>query len=156
MLAPITPHFCSELWAGLLSAHNRLCENSKLFDWKKNVLEQSWPVVDEHYGLSFLCKVSNRICIFTYKMLTKKNGFTFLFQVDGMDKCHIKMTSSELLHLNEEKALQIMLNQESVQKSVKRGILSNRFELYPDCRAILNIFTKKVQKQLEQQIILKQ
>lgn len=58
MLAPVTPHFCSELWAGLQSAPHRLTESSNLIDWEKGVLEQTWPKVDENYELSFLCKVS--------------------------------------------------------------------------------------------------
>lgn len=58
MLAPVTPHFCSELWAGLQSAPHRICDASNLINWDKNVLEQTWPQVDDQYELSFLCKVS--------------------------------------------------------------------------------------------------
>lgn len=58
MLAPVTPHFCSELWAGFLSAPHRTCDTSNLIDWQKSVLEQTWPKVDNNYELSFLCKVS--------------------------------------------------------------------------------------------------
>lgn len=61
MLSPIAPHFCCELWAGLQSAPNRICNNSLLINWENNVLHQKWPVVDEHYELSFRCKVSGKL-----------------------------------------------------------------------------------------------
>ncbi|KAG6457737.1 hypothetical protein O3G_MSEX010454 [Manduca sexta] len=58
MLSPVTPHFCLELWAGFLSAPNRISENTHLINWQENVLHQQWPIVDNHYELSVLCKVS--------------------------------------------------------------------------------------------------
>lgn len=67
MLAPVTPHFCSELWAGLLSAPHKICETSHLIDWGKGVLGQKWPVVDDDYKLSFLCKVRTYSEIKTFK-----------------------------------------------------------------------------------------
>ncbi|VVD02117.1 unnamed protein product [Leptidea sinapis] len=54
MLSPVTPHFCSELWAGFVSAPERVTKDTIL--WHNNVLEQDWPVVDRDYGLSFQCK----------------------------------------------------------------------------------------------------
>ncbi|KAJ8735536.1 hypothetical protein PYW07_007156 [Mythimna separata] len=123
MLAPVTPHFCSELWAGIQSAPHRVCDTSNLIDWEKNVLEQAWPKVDEHYELSFLCKV------------------------DGADRCDLKIKASDLLKLSHEKALQMMLNEESVKKRLKTNeILKTKFELFPYCRAILHIYPKKVKK----------
>ncbi|KAL4712768.1 hypothetical protein ACJJTC_008065 [Scirpophaga incertulas] len=44
MLAPVAPHFSSELWSGLRSAPNRI--SNDLFAWNKNVVEQLWPIVD--------------------------------------------------------------------------------------------------------------
>lgn len=61
MLAPVTPHFCSELWAGFLLAPNRICDSQNIIDWNKTVLEQKWPKVDDDFELSFLCKVSFHI-----------------------------------------------------------------------------------------------
>ncbi|CAH0695173.1 unnamed protein product [Spodoptera exigua] len=119
MLAPVTPHFCSELWAGLQSAPHRLTESSNMIDWGKGVLEQTWPKVDENYELSFLCKV------------------------DGADRCELKLKSSDLLSLTHEKAVQMMLNQESVKKRLTTEIHKTKFELYPHCRAILHIYPKK-------------
>lgn len=127
MLAPITPHFCSELWAGFTSAPHRVCEASELIDWDKNVLEQRWPKVDDHYKLSFLCKV------------------------DGANICDLRIQASELEKLNYEQALQLMLEQKVVQKRLKAGILNTNYELYPGCRAILNIFTNRKQKQAKKE-----
>lgn len=58
MLSPVAPHFSSELWAGFVSAPNRMTSQ---FDWDKGVLEQSWPTVDDNFKLSFQCKVSHFI-----------------------------------------------------------------------------------------------
>lgn len=126
MASPITPHFCSELWAGLLSAPHRISSHNSTINWENNVLEQNWPVVDDHYKLSFLCKV------------------------DGADRCELKIKAAELNNLHEERALQVMLNEESVQKWTRRGVLRQKYELYPGCRAILHIFTNKKQKQVEE------
>uniref|UniRef100_A0A2A4JI67 leucine--tRNA ligase n=1 Tax=Heliothis virescens TaxID=7102 RepID=A0A2A4JI67_HELVI len=125
MLAPVTPHFCSELWAGIQSAPHRICDTSNLINWDKNVLEQTWPQVDDQYELSFLCKV------------------------DGADRCELKIKASELLNLDHEKALQMMLNEESVQKRLKSDIHKTKFELFPYCRAILHIYPKKQSKQIK-------
>lgn len=57
MLAPIAPHFCSELWSGFVSAPNRINTKSTLIDWNNGVLKQTWPKVDEYCNLSLLCKV---------------------------------------------------------------------------------------------------
>ncbi|XP_026731314.1 probable leucine--tRNA ligase, mitochondrial [Trichoplusia ni] len=122
MLAPVTPHFCSELWAGFLLAPNRICDSQNIIDWSKTVLEQKWPKVDDDFELSFLCKV------------------------DGADRCELKIKARDLSNLSHEKALQIMLNEDSVKKRLKTDIHRTKFELYPDCRAILHIFPKKKQK----------
>ncbi|XP_041975522.1 probable leucine--tRNA ligase, mitochondrial [Aricia agestis] len=117
MLSPVTPHFCSELWAGFTSAPHKLGDS--FIDWNTGVLEQRWPTVDSNYPLSFQCKV------------------------DGADRCELKIEASKLPHLTEEKALQAMLQEESVQKTLRHGILRTKYELYPDCRAILHIYTNR-------------
>ncbi|KPJ16720.1 putative leucyl-tRNA synthetase, mitochondrial [Papilio machaon] len=113
MLTPVTPHFCSELWAGFLSTPNRINNNSVIIDWQKSVLEQQWPQVDNNFELSFLCKV------------------------DGADRCDLKIRADELSKINQERALQIMLEQEPVAKRIARGIVNTKYELFPNCRAIL-------------------
>ncbi|CAG9796636.1 unnamed protein product [Diatraea saccharalis] len=127
MLSPVTPHFCSELWAGFVSAPNRICNQSQTnICWDKNVLEQQWPKVDEQYNLSLLCKV------------------------DGADRCDLKINAAELIKLDLENALNIVVKEESVAKRIKSGIFKTKYELYPGCRAILHIFTNRKLKMKEE------
>ncbi|XP_077993172.1 putative leucine--tRNA ligase, mitochondrial [Glandiceps talaboti] len=44
MLAPMAPHFTSELWKGLSSLPSHLCQH---YQWDQDILNQSWPVVKE-------------------------------------------------------------------------------------------------------------
>lgn len=125
MVSPIMPHFSSELWAGFLSAPYRACETSSLINWQEGLLDQRWPTVDEDYKLSLLCKV------------------------DGADRCELKIEARHLRNLQHERALEMMLNEVAIQKTTKRGIHKTKFELYPDCRAILNIFTNRKEKPAE-------
>lgn len=61
MLAPLAPHFASELWAGFCSTP-RLLENKNITDteiqWEKDVLQQNWPEVDMEYNLDLTVYVS--------------------------------------------------------------------------------------------------
>lgn len=59
MLAPIAPHFASQLWAGIVTASGRLDRHQGEIDWSKSVLEQTWPQVDPTYKVPFVCFVSN-------------------------------------------------------------------------------------------------
>ena len=72
-----------------------------------------------------------------------------MFQVDGADRCELKIKASDLSKLSHEKALQMMLNEESVKKRLKNEIHKTKFELFPYCRAILHIYPKKKLKQVE-------
>lgn len=65
------------------------------------------------------------------------------FQVDGADRCELKIKSIDLLTLDQEKALQLMLEQEAIQKRIRNGILRTKYEWYPYCRAILHITTNR-------------
>lgn len=56
LLAPIAPHFASELWSGFVSAQNRLNYSGEVA-WDKTVLEQKWPNVDYNYNLDLVCQV---------------------------------------------------------------------------------------------------
>ncbi|CAB3240586.1 unnamed protein product [Arctia plantaginis] len=125
MLSPVMPHFGSELWAGFLSAPNRVCDESNLIKWEESVLDQSWPIVDMNYKLSLLCKV------------------------DGADRCELKIEAKNLPNLQQDDALQMMLNEEAIKKTTKRGIYKTKYELYPDCRAILHIFTNRKEKAVQ-------
>lgn len=56
LLAPMAPHFASELWSGFTSAANRINNSGEIL-WDKTVLEQKWPVLDSHYNLDLVCQV---------------------------------------------------------------------------------------------------
>lgn len=58
-LAPMAPHFASELWAGFVSAPHRVNAVSDEIDWERPVLRQRWPEVDPEYCLDLLCKVGD-------------------------------------------------------------------------------------------------
>lgn len=57
MLAPIAPHFASELWSHFIQIENRINTNSLDINWNENVLEQQWPEVDAEYELNLEVKV---------------------------------------------------------------------------------------------------
>ncbi|XP_049881347.1 probable leucine--tRNA ligase, mitochondrial isoform X2 [Pectinophora gossypiella] len=126
MLAPVTPHFCSELWAGFTSAPHRI--NSDAINWEKGVLEQKWPRVNDDYCLQFQCKI------------------------DGADRCELKIKASDLENLSEDKALQMMIKEQKVSKRLKTGILKTKYELYPGCRAILHIFTNRPTQPIQEKL----
>lgn len=70
MLAPIAPHFASELWSGFCKAPHRMVNDGE-FNWEKDVLEQRWPEIDMEYKLKLKVRVS---CIIgCLKMLNNKN-----------------------------------------------------------------------------------
>lgn len=48
MLAPVTPFFASELWAGFTKAPNRVCTAGEI-SWDVPLLEQKWPSLDKDY-----------------------------------------------------------------------------------------------------------
>lgn len=49
MISPIAPLFASECWAKLLSVAGRVAANQTYFKWDADVLEQSWPQMDDVY-----------------------------------------------------------------------------------------------------------
>ncbi|XP_039757439.1 probable leucine--tRNA ligase, mitochondrial isoform X2 [Pararge aegeria] len=122
MLSIITPHFGCELWAGMRSAPNRICDNADGIDWNQEVVQQRWPIVDESYPLSLQCKV------------------------DGADRCDLKIEANKLNSLDLDRVLQIVIEEKGVAERIKHGILRTKYELYPNCRAILHIFTNRKAK----------
>lgn len=57
MLAPMAPHFASELWEQFRALPNRLNSSSEEIQWDLGVFEQNWPVIDEEYPLDLTFKV---------------------------------------------------------------------------------------------------
>jgi leucyl-tRNA synthetase len=71
MLAPMAPHFASELWSKLQETKNRLNVDTSEINWDKGVFEQAWPVVDKHFMLDFTIKVSLFFCLNEHSSVLK-------------------------------------------------------------------------------------
>lgn len=57
MLAPLAPHFASELWTAFCSIpHHLINKEEVLLD--KDVLEQKWPEIDMNYKMTMNVYVS--------------------------------------------------------------------------------------------------
>lgn len=72
MLAPMAPHFASELWQQFVALPHRLNPDSNEIQWERKVFEQNWPVIDEDYALDLTIKVSSH----TYYYMFLFGGFT--------------------------------------------------------------------------------
>lgn len=55
MMAPMAPHFASELWAKFAAAPNRVTASD--ICWDGDVMDQRWPTVDPNYKLDLIFKV---------------------------------------------------------------------------------------------------
>ncbi|XP_034237398.1 probable leucine--tRNA ligase, mitochondrial [Thrips palmi] len=79
-LAPMAPHFASELWRGLALAP-RLVESSSGINWGKPVLHQPWPQLDPEYHLPVTIYIKSiAVCCTTipYKQLKDISKDTLL------------------------------------------------------------------------------
>lgn len=95
MLAPITPHFCSELWVRLQSAKNRINKDSKHIHWNEDVFSQSWPKADAEHKVEFSIK-ANDLHI-------------------GL----LKISTNELCSMTKQQAMMIAMEQPDVIKSLE-------------------------------------
>lgn len=124
MLAPMAPHFASELWSKFVSVPGRLNAAGEELQWTKDVLEQRWPDVDAAYQLDLSIKV---------------NGF---------ENCVIKVARNQLDKVNHSDALDIAFNTQSVTSYlIDKKIRTTNFVMYPGIEAILNIYVDKVKKE---------
>ncbi|XP_055373598.1 leucine--tRNA ligase, mitochondrial [Condylostylus longicornis] len=120
MLAPIAPHFASELWSRFCSTPNRINTNLVDIEWDRDVLRQKWPDIDMEYNLDFTVKI---------------NGF---------ENCIVKIPRKQLDYITYEEAMDIAFNTESVTSFVTdRKIKSSNLILYKGVEAILNIYLEK-------------
>jgi len=123
MLAPMAPHFASELWSKFVSVPGRINAASGELQWTKDVLEQRWPDVDPAYQLDLVIKV---------------NGF---------ENCVIKVARNQLDKVQHSDALDIAFNTQSVTSYlIDKKIKTTNFVLYPGIEAILNIYVDKLKK----------
>ncbi|KAG5875054.1 hypothetical protein JTB14_026185 [Gonioctena quinquepunctata] len=117
LLAPMAPHFASELWSGFLSAPNRLNDTEEI-GWDRDVFEQKWPETDMDYNLDLVC------------------------QVNGFENSIVKFPRRQIENLSKEEAVEIALNQKEVQTTLKtRNILNVHYAMYKGCESVVNILT---------------
>lgn len=117
MIAPMAPHFASELWSRFLSAPNRKNLSHPEVNWTADVLHQRWPEVDIDHELSVGVKVN---CI---------------------DAVSYKFTRRALDGLEHDQVLKMALQDNEVLEMIAQlNITSTRFELYPGCHGVLHIF----------------
>ncbi|KAH8302163.1 hypothetical protein KR044_003397 [Drosophila immigrans] len=123
MLAPMAPHFASELWSRFVSVPGRLNAASEELQWSKDVLEQRWPDVDAAYQLD--------LCI----------------RINGFENCVIKVARQQLDKVNHSDALDVAFNTHSVTSYlIDKKIKTTNYVLYPGIEAILNIYLDKQKK----------
>ena len=116
MIAPMAPHFASELWTRFTSAKNRAAEISDHINWNQDVFSQKWPKVDPHHQVELTIKANNAI-IGTLNV-----------------KCE------ELNKMSEEQALFAALNQPKVVNYLKgKKVLGTNWTICEDYEGILTV-----------------
>lgn len=114
MISPMAPHFASEMWSRFVSAPHR--KNLEI-NWNSDILHQNWPEVDDTHDLSVMVKVN---CI---------------------DSATYKFPRAKLDQLRHEDVLQMAMRDEKVLDVISSiNITSTKFDLYPGCHGVLNIF----------------
>ncbi|KAF2900671.1 hypothetical protein ILUMI_05517 [Ignelater luminosus] len=125
LLAPMAPHFASELWSGFTSAPHRLNTDSEI-QWDKTVLEQKWPIVDKDHKLDLVC------------------------QVNGVETMAIKIPKWEIEKLSKDQAMNLALEQKEVQeKLITRNVVDSEYTFYKEYEGVINIITvQKVRRKV--------
>lgn len=123
MLAPMAPHFASEMWSKFIATPNRLNDECEDIQWTEEVLKQNWPTIDMEYKLDLTIKI---------------NAF---------ENAVIKLPRHQLDKITYNEAMDIAFNTDSVTSYVTdRKIRTTNFVLYPGIEAILNIYLDKTDK----------
>ncbi|XP_050335231.1 leucine--tRNA ligase, mitochondrial [Bactrocera neohumeralis] len=123
MLAPMAPHFASELWSKFVTVPHRLNTSTPELQWERDVLAQRWPDIDADYKLDLTIKV---------------NGF---------ENCAIKVARTNLDRITHNDAMDIAFNTASVTSYLTdKKIRTTNFVLYPGIEAILNIYVDKIKQ----------
>ncbi|GAB6021672.1 hypothetical protein CHUAL_004254 [Chamberlinius hualienensis] len=113
-LAPITPHFASEMWSAFTS---NAAKYSNEFDWSKNVLEQKWPMLDKSYKLELIARIND------------------------IEIHSIRLPQNELNLLTKTKAFEILSKEKAVNKYLNDKCYY-QFALYPGFQALVNFNVK--------------
>ncbi|XP_062565884.1 leucine--tRNA ligase, mitochondrial [Armigeres subalbatus] len=129
MLAPMAPHFASELWEQFQALPHRLNISSDEIQWDRGVFEQNWPVVDEDYPLDLT------------------------FKVNGFECCILKIPVKDLNQLTHQQSLDLAFGQDAVLSYIgQRKVRNTDFVLYPGCDAILSITLNQLSKEDKEQL----
>ncbi|XP_078034011.1 leucyl-tRNA synthetase, mitochondrial [Augochlora pura] len=119
MLAPVAPHFASELWAGFCSVKHHLISKDEV-NLDKDVMEQTWPEIDMDYKMVLLTSVNSKH--------VKK----------------IKVPKFQLDKMSAEEALDIVANDPDVKPHLKdRTIAETNFLSRVGYDAKMNIILEK-------------
>ncbi|XP_065076662.1 leucine--tRNA ligase, mitochondrial [Ochlerotatus camptorhynchus] len=129
MLAPMAPHFASELWEQFRALPHRLNPSSEEIQWDRGVFEQRWPTADEDYALDLT------------------------FKVNGFECCILKVPTRDLNQLTHQQSLDLAFQQEAVLSYIgQRKVRGTDFVLYPGCDAILSITLEQLSKEGKEQL----
>ncbi|XP_075216257.1 leucyl-tRNA synthetase, mitochondrial [Lycorma delicatula] len=119
MLAPVAPHFASELWAGIQDAPGRINKIPNEIKWNISLDEQLWPQVDLDYKLEVYLLVNNAV------------------------KNIMKLPRREFELLNVDNAKSLALSDATVQKVLAGSLVRDvKFELFPSYGANINLLTE--------------
>lgn len=116
MLAPMAPHFASELWARFANAAHKVSGKNDNIDWSADVFNQKWPKVDAEHKIDLTFKINNAII------------------------CQTKATCGEIRKMSEEQALFLALQQPKLVNSIKgKQVLGTSWFVYEDYEGIFTI-----------------
>ncbi|XP_042902519.1 probable leucine--tRNA ligase, mitochondrial isoform X2 [Parasteatoda tepidariorum] len=120
MLAPLAPHFSSELWSAYCGA---VTNSNYSYDLKSPVLLQNWPKMDVNCNMQINIKLNGDDC-----------------------DC-IPISRLELLNLSEEKAISIALSREKVLDNLNGAKVKYvRYKIWPDYDPEVQIIFKPLGK----------
>lgn len=129
MLAPLAPHYASELWSGFCSAPHRM-SNDDTIQWDKDVLEQSWPQIDMNYKMRLRVFMNNNAADLTF----------------------VKIERQELETLSTEQALELVINEPKVIDFLKtKEITDVNLDLESGRDGIIYIKTQKINQVFAQE-----
>ncbi|XP_077535336.1 leucyl-tRNA synthetase, mitochondrial [Haemaphysalis longicornis] len=127
MLAPLAPHFASELWAGFADAARFRDVDYQL---DRPLVEQSWPQVDPDFNLDLLIKE------------------------DNVDLMRIQLPRQEFEQLTKESAYQMAIESESLRHRLQKGPKFRVvFDHYPSYRAELHFISHGKQAQEPERVL---
>lgn len=116
MLAPMAPHFASELWSRFRNTEGKISKDSQVINWTTDVLSQTWPKVDPHHTVELTVKANNYLVT------------------------QLPIKCSELATMTGEQAYCMALNDTNVAEYFKnRKVLDTNWTVYSDYEGILMI-----------------